>query len=357
MSEEEKLPDILYHYTDLNAFKSIIENKELWASNVLYLNDHSEGKFFGKAIIEEIEKKIPISDIQCKEISQYITNISNWKNLPLQDIYTVSFCENGDLLNQWLAYGNGTGGISLGFEKKILRKLSRNLEEQLGKNLICFTTSVKLKKVLYGIREGEKIKIPFLKSFIEKIKKNEELDQYIFSILVFAEYIFFCKDPAFKNEKEWRITIKQNSDDLKNIDFRQKGDFFLPYFKFKLFEIGDETVKIPLKEIILGPSNYQELNRRSIIQFLVKQGFIVFYIIRVTQKHRELSLSVCDELRERKKEINDAIWIYNIKGIDVRKEIYSTYGGQIEKDPLKQEILKDYPNAVEIKLSETPYRG
>src|SRR3954465_10650215 len=44
---------ILYHYTTLEGFKSIIENGCLWGSNFAYLNDSTE-LLYGKNIVREI---------------------------------------------------------------------------------------------------------------------------------------------------------------------------------------------------------------------------------------------------------------------------------------------------------------
>ena len=38
--------DIIYHYTDLNAFLSIIKNKKLWLSATNNLNDYYEVGWF-----------------------------------------------------------------------------------------------------------------------------------------------------------------------------------------------------------------------------------------------------------------------------------------------------------------------
>ena len=36
---------IVYHYTSPKAFLSILENKQVWFTDVRYMNDKSEGKF------------------------------------------------------------------------------------------------------------------------------------------------------------------------------------------------------------------------------------------------------------------------------------------------------------------------
>lgn len=47
---------IVYHYTSPKAFLSILENKQVWFTDVRYMNDKSEGKFIVKLLVEFIEK-------------------------------------------------------------------------------------------------------------------------------------------------------------------------------------------------------------------------------------------------------------------------------------------------------------
>jgi hypothetical protein len=41
-----KFPKLIYHYTDLMSLFSIFSSKEIWASDVQYMNDRSEVRHF-----------------------------------------------------------------------------------------------------------------------------------------------------------------------------------------------------------------------------------------------------------------------------------------------------------------------
>ncbi len=45
--------DILYHYTSLETFYAIAENKEVWASDIKYMNDATEFQY-GLELAEEV---------------------------------------------------------------------------------------------------------------------------------------------------------------------------------------------------------------------------------------------------------------------------------------------------------------
>ena len=42
LSTPNKIPKVFYHYTSIEAFQGIINNKKLWLTNSKYFNDPSE---------------------------------------------------------------------------------------------------------------------------------------------------------------------------------------------------------------------------------------------------------------------------------------------------------------------------
>jgi hypothetical protein len=56
--KDQPKEDLLYHYTSLPAFQSIVENGKLWATQVHYLNDTSEQRLFEQLIRSRIEARL-----------------------------------------------------------------------------------------------------------------------------------------------------------------------------------------------------------------------------------------------------------------------------------------------------------
>jgi hypothetical protein len=52
----EKPPSTLYHYTSQKGLLGIIEKGEIWATDILYLNDTMEYKYAVNLFSEKIEK-------------------------------------------------------------------------------------------------------------------------------------------------------------------------------------------------------------------------------------------------------------------------------------------------------------
>ena len=106
-----------YHYTDINGFMGIMQNKELWATSTRFLNDKNEyieGLLLAQKIAGDYSKTC--ADKEKKFLNSFQRMIQDRIDKGCnQDIYSISFCECGDLLSQWRGYGK-QGGVSLGFD-------------------------------------------------------------------------------------------------------------------------------------------------------------------------------------------------------------------------------------------------
>lgn len=105
--------ELQYHYTDINGFIGIMNNQELWASNTKFLNDKAEGKeglqLTKEIITEHLEKGGLNVYFEC--LNMDLQNVINSGSK--EDIYSISFCRESDLLSQWRGYGKN-GGIAIG---------------------------------------------------------------------------------------------------------------------------------------------------------------------------------------------------------------------------------------------------
>ena len=58
MASISKTPEIIYHYTSARVLLSIFEHKQLWASDVLYMNDDQEVLFAKEHALKKVEGKV-----------------------------------------------------------------------------------------------------------------------------------------------------------------------------------------------------------------------------------------------------------------------------------------------------------
>jgi hypothetical protein len=83
------------------------------------------------------------------------------------------------------------------------------------------------------------------------------------------------KDPAFQSEHEYRITYQLLLEDLPNMKFHQKSSLISRHLPLTFnSEFGESPSKrLPIKEILVGPSRYKEISAVSVHTLLRQQGY------------------------------------------------------------------------------------
>jgi len=236
--------DLVFHYTNLSGLIGIIETQCLWATNLYFLNDRNEYKH-GMNIIREVMELIKTKENESilHAVSVVLNEISE------VDRYVTCFSKEGDSLSQWRAYANNGNGISIGFNRK---KLEFSL---LGNN--------SYKSVIYN-KEKQKSSVKLVvdeatKFFLPK-KKELNWSDYLYhsfvgySISNLLDFIIATyKDPAFKEEKEYRIECRQYHNilntkvDRLEIYHRTNEKIIIPYTKIKTKPIENRNADL-LKE-------------------------------------------------------------------------------------------------------------
>jgi hypothetical protein len=116
LSLEEQPPNTLYQYTSLEALVSIVQSKRVWASNIRFLNDHSESLWLRQHVVSILKRK-GSSTGQEERMNEIIAMIEAW---PPFSLFVASFTEKPDDLSQWRAYCPPGLGVSIGFSAKCL---------------------------------------------------------------------------------------------------------------------------------------------------------------------------------------------------------------------------------------------
>ncbi len=250
----------IYHYTNLTAFKGIVEKEEFWATEASYMNDENEIKY-GMDKIYNILK-----ELESKNISQDIINEIKKLINSDQYIFLLSFSLTANILPLWNRY-DANAGVCLKID------------------LIDFQNSVRTPKpfihqiplfggrqVLYDDNEIKK-QLEYNLIKINDLYKNNKPSGIpaLIAKQLLERFIYYLKHTAFKDEKEFRILLTINDkfktnkcgNINKNIDFKQKNNILIPFIK-----VGFN--KNAIKEIILGPLNTHILSRKSMRIFLDK---------------------------------------------------------------------------------------
>ena len=197
----------LAYYTDLSTAFLVLKNKEIWLRNVMCMNDYSEVKqglsILRKYLIDKLDYKNRLLDVLCKiskerKYWEYALNELLINNEYTYFLHTYIACftehkedDNDGNLNMFRGYGRNKG-VAIIFADFL------NLDVPIALSRVLYCNEIEFKQ--------------YLDQFIESLENNVEvlskIDGRTFENL-FKQAILFAilsiKNPAFKEENEWRI--------------------------------------------------------------------------------------------------------------------------------------------------------
>lgn len=292
----------VFHYTDIRGFINIMQNQELWASQIYFMNDRSEyhygKKMFQMALTSLEEKSRDDLEKQLYRMTKNSLDKSfseGFFPISSRDVFSLSFSRCEDSLEMWRGYGKQSG-IAIGFDMKkisgvssgavliksekyeyLLDKYHKETEKICPEGEQLFM----LYNVLYDkndkeqfIREMVNCGVDFLKRKQETMNQNAlDMSVRFLSSMIFLSIPFF-KHEGFKGEEECRFvecfeeTIKKN-----NIHFRERNGIILPYIKYKIVDRNCRPLReMPVAKIVVGPGINQMKTMESVKYFLDKIG-------------------------------------------------------------------------------------
>jgi hypothetical protein len=268
MSTIPPLREAFFHYTDVDAFLSIISSRCMWATNLAFMNDPRELTYGATLVEEALEQAIAgcASDAnRCewlaafKETTQDQIGRNAW--------YSVSFCEEGDLLSQWRAYGAGGGGLALAW-----KTLSNRPDSRYPDGPILIGIQYKRDTQLKILERIISIHLTYLAAFhdIFADEAQSRLAHATESLAMFLWIsLFSFKDAAFESESEYRWvypTFDGRMPGGKPLRFRQFGGVVKPFFEAD-FSQAD------LQEVVYGPTAHADLTAKWLRMALDANGF------------------------------------------------------------------------------------
>jgi len=242
----------LYHYTSAEGLRGIVESKCLHASLAYLLNDSSEVLYGCDIVLSAIPQlKDAYSGRTTTLVSRVLDDLnasfSFESNRPTwtHSIFVACFCASDNLLSQWRAYGQ-QGGYSLG----IAASPSPNLQPEPK------TFTARLIRVEYNRQTQIQSCLQLLRDILSKISSEDlaiavaNQSQYSFhkyekfyTVIqdLLIEKIVGFKNPAFAEEREWRLVARQRELMKQGIDdggksptevyFRTSRGLVIPYIK------------------------------------------------------------------------------------------------------------------------------
>lgn len=257
----------LYHYTDAKGLAGILQSRELWFTDIFYLNDPEEISF-GLRIARKIMcRKIETSSKLVRAFFKKIEKLFTHRLGVILDFYVFSLSRKANDLGQWRAYADDGRGFAIGFSPKFL--------------LNQFNDSVPhvfFGKAIYNRGEALCIFQETIEKAIEAIEcscasgdqDSKFLDELALSLIPsILWYSLTVKHPAYRHEEEIRLFIvKPRASDLTGLSTRTRGSKLVPYVarKLPLDEPGAIT------RIIIGPAVDYSETRHSVNSLLNSCG-------------------------------------------------------------------------------------
>ncbi len=258
----------LYHYCSVEAFFNIITNKTIRLSDLNQTNDYLEGKW-GRDKIYKIYKEITNEEITRELHIEFIANHSG--------AYAACFSEEADLLSQWRGYAEDGRGIAIGVDLQQL-----GIKKQYPWNSSIKEDSLGCEKIIYDEDVQERMINQFLRSYVLN-ESNKKANQMV--MIAAGKWTHFFKNPAFQEEKEWRIVYRDalykqifdrslaELEHLGPVKFRSSGDIITGFHDYSFENTLQKQTKRPITEIVLGPKCKLEVNYLE--YFLYSNGFDV----------------------------------------------------------------------------------
>lgn len=252
---------VLYHYCSMQSFYSIICNKNIRLSDSRCTNDYLENTWIVKTINDVLTSRFKEDYPQnVKQLLPYIEHIKfGFKP------YIACFSEARDLLSQWRAYADDGNGVAIGFKFSIPQGVPffYSGADVIGKSL-------SIEKVIYNDEDQKKLINETVTQCVEDSEKNIFCYGNRLGLLSFV-----YKNPAFYEEREWRI-INAVIIDANNIlggaisplHYRVTNNSMISYLEFP---IDKEHGLCEIEEVVLGPKNYTIAD--TLHSFLEMNGF------------------------------------------------------------------------------------
>lgn len=291
-------PAYVYHYTSSEGLLGIVTTGRMHFTHAHFMNDQSElvysrdvaGAVIDKAVGGENDRR---RNIVLKAVLERISHLRVPENMADVAWYVACFCERGNRLSQWRAYGSQGQGFSIAFATASLRVLEPNL---------------KLRRVLYHRHEQDRmiteIITSCLASFDQSISmapsreaRKEIVGAYVHGIeLALIATLPLMKHPAFEEEEEWRLIANDIITRDSEIQFKRGASGIVPFraidlrtdFLFNEADgrspirmtqaiVADEAPRflriLPIHEVIHAPCSEPELRKRAVRLLLGRHGY------------------------------------------------------------------------------------
>jgi hypothetical protein len=224
-------PKSLFHYTTAAGLLGILRESVLWATEARFLNDAQEAIYARELFVSalrDIENPAldpthpghSFADSFDEVFRRYTSQVEEELGSEQVPVYVTCFCESGDLLSQWRAYGSDHG-YALELETDALEATLENVPAY-GKMLM---------QVRYGAEEA----VSVVSAAVQSVSADSNLGHAgvhaHYMALQLSAMLAGVKNPGFREEREWRLIAAFEAGDIDIAKFRLTPMAIIPYIE------------------------------------------------------------------------------------------------------------------------------
>jgi len=257
------LPEVLYHYTDVEGAVAILDSGEMWATRTKHLNDATEiehGRELAISVADELMLKGGERD-PTLFIRERLADdgLTDWRTTEyLSASAVVSFTATRDDLLHWQSYGRQGSGVALSFDASQLLQLSTT-------DPMPVAPAFQLLKVRYEESEKRQLLEELYRYHDTELSlrleepdfEGDPLDEMYMRAITFCAALTTFKGELWKQENEWRLTTTVHGP----WRVRDEGVEFVP------LAVRTPGAGLPLNEILVGSkvssSDHDRAHRNS----------------------------------------------------------------------------------------------
>lgn len=263
----ERDMDSLFHYTTAAGLQGILTGYSLWASDLRFLNDASEARYAYDVFVEglsgmtnpAIRPDHPVHDRPDEfgaEFAGYKDSVMAELNSPEFPIYVCCFCESGDLLSQWRAYGSDHG-YAVEIKTDGLREIVAALP--------TYAPAANLVQVQYGRKAASTVLLEAMQDVAQDTNLGHVGVHAHYMALRLTAMLARVKHPGFSEEQEWRLVAGFEYEEADLVRFRSTPMAIVPYIEVPL-------VKEMIRSIRIGPGRHVDVREAGVQRLLRHVG-------------------------------------------------------------------------------------
>lgn len=254
--------DIVYHYTGSAGLLGIVDSKAIWATNAWFMNDSREATYGIRAIVkftQDLGAREGVSPKLAKLCRRLARIVSKTHKVSGPYSHIACLSRHGDQLSQWRAYCRD-GGFSIGFDLDAVRRTTS----------AAGSIAPTIREVSYEPAQ-QKFLLDHIFQRVVAIEGRKDRERALDFVVQAVMLAPAFKHAGFSEEAEVRLHVFLSEQELtKHVQFRATQLGVVPYLPVPL---GQETGRLPLREVVVGPSPNQAESEMAVRQLLARYGY------------------------------------------------------------------------------------